>query len=230
MITIDNADSFGSNTGVTSVTKSFTVGAGTTMLIADAGWISAGVSGITWNGVSMTIFSDAPGNHRSFWLANPDVGTHDLVVSYGGTTTAMGGVISLKGTKTTTPGHSASATTGDAAGSSATATTSAAAGDLVVLTTYNDRSDVDPFSYTSGTQRWEFVDTGDGATGTGATYAGPTSGVVWSWSSHNTLRSGIAIVLSPGTDISKVSGVAEGSIGKINGLARASIGKVAGLA
>jgi hypothetical protein len=118
-IAIDSTSSGMASAG-TTVTVSHTVSGSQRMLVVGVATNGAVPSGVTFNGVAMTLKTsgNSGGNISSVWyLAAPDVGTFNIVVTKGsGVGTALGG-ISFTGADPVIGGSN------NASGTSATAST-----------------------------------------------------------------------------------------------------------
>ncbi|MCA9061772.1 MAG: DUF4347 domain-containing protein, partial [Planctomycetaceae bacterium] len=125
--------------GANSLTWSHTVNSGTDRVlyvqIAIDG-LGAGVNSVTYGGVALTQVGRGTGNHAvEIWrLIAPSVGTANVVISFGGTTAAAAGAMTLNGVDQSTP----NGTFVSASGTSTTASVnvSSATGDLVIDVQY----------------------------------------------------------------------------------------------
>lgn len=85
----------------TSYTFSHTVSSGSNrILLVTVGHLSGSISGVTWNGQSLTQYAnvsfDTPlGILATYYLINPDSGTHDIVVELAGQMIYEGGSMSI---------------------------------------------------------------------------------------------------------------------------------------
>lgn len=87
-ITLDVATQPAQSIGVTSQTTSVTLAGGNSILIVGINSGNASDATVTWNGVSMVLAGIAQKDNsvgddwgKLFYLINPDLGTHNLVVS-----------------------------------------------------------------------------------------------------------------------------------------------------
>lgn len=99
----DTVTAVGSLTGLTQMTVPHTVPVGglNKRLVVEAGWNdnSKNITGITWNGVALTQDFHRDVTQRQdldvYSLANPDTGTHDIVVTFAGTGGTAGRVVAF---------------------------------------------------------------------------------------------------------------------------------------
>lgn len=87
-------------TSASSVTFSKSVSATSTLLIVHI--TSSLVTGVTYAGVAMTL-STTTGQGSIYYLANPTIGTNNIVVSFSSATASAGSSISYAGTATSSP-------------------------------------------------------------------------------------------------------------------------------
>jgi len=143
-LAIDDDSSAYASGGGTSLTWSHTVSGSDRVLFVGCANRAAQPTGVTYNGDAMTsVFTDdRVGTYFvSGWvLINPDTGTHDIVVSYSGSTEERGGYgLSFTGAHQTTA--VGTPTTGDNYGTTSTIDVSAATGDIVVDILFHGAAD-----------------------------------------------------------------------------------------
>lgn len=191
MPTFDAASST-SGTGQTSLTWSHTctgteLALGVTVGLGDATIGNRTVSGVTYNGVSLTNAWAADDgtfcNSSGWYLKNPATGAHNIVVSIGGGGAQLGaaGGQSYTAVDQTTPTGTANSTTGS--GTTASVNVTSASGEVVIGGISSDAQGAGAITPT-GTQRWEVEDIGGDLSAAGQEYAGAgTVTVQWSQSS-----------------------------------------------
>jgi hypothetical protein len=176
-ITSNGTNTSAQTTGATSLTWSHTVASGTNRalfveLVIDG--LGASVTSLKYGGVDLTQVGRATGNHAvEIWcLLSPAVGTANVVVSFGTTTTpAAGGATTFNGVDQMAP-------TGTFAGASGTSTTASVTatsmnGNLVIDVTNWDNN---PVGFTIGSgQTQEWTQTSAVERGVSTTKAGATS-------------------------------------------------------
>ena len=169
-ITTNNV-STSTTSGATSLTWSHTVNSGTdrylivSLSLSDA---AGSVTGITYGGTALTLIGRYSSNHRvEMWrLVAPAVGTANVVASFGTSTAAVGGALTLNGVLQT-------GSLGTFVGASGTSTTptvtvSSALGELVLDTGYFETAPVATPSIDQDTQWNLSVGTSGGAASTAA--------------------------------------------------------------
>jgi len=100
-VTYDNSYANQQATTASSATESYTVGTGEHRYLLAFIKADNPISGVTYNGDAMTELTTSAGHpgvyattySYEFWLAEPDSGTHDLVVSFGSSKTTYNIVI-----------------------------------------------------------------------------------------------------------------------------------------
>jgi len=176
--------------GATSLTYSFTNSAGTLLVVcADIGSGFGGsgtITGITYNGVSMTSsVTRRNGNNADaqvglFYLLNPATGAHNVVVSATNTDAngiIISGAISFTGNDTSTPiKQSTAADDGGVNGTTASVNvTSTTSGNIVVDCANNGTS----MGTSSNTLTWKKnADAGDFGNNAASSYASSSGGTV----------------------------------------------------
>ena len=142
---------------------------------------SDAISGVTWDGVAMTLvgtqISGVESRVATIWrIINPPTGASNIVMTLSAGSSGYGGVTSYNNCHQTTPVRASGGATGTA--SPATVTVSSAANDLVVDAVQYEGSGTPPAVGAGQTSRW----TGDqgGWFGAGSTEAGAAS-VTMSW-------------------------------------------------
>lgn len=137
-----------------SITLAHTIGAGSDMMLVVGVCETSGTSdvltGVTYNGVAMTRFTNgfSAKNARvwMYYLANPAVGTHNIVASFSGTLVPSVGGISYSGVSAT-PDGGANNTSGPGASSVTVNLTTTADNCWIVGLAHADGASP---SYTSG--------------------------------------------------------------------------------
>lgn len=139
---------------------------------------ASSVSSVTYNGDALTLIGSAQrvsggsGNVRveQWKLANPDAGTHDIVVTLsGGVTTLVGGAVSFTGAHPDTAGLTGTQATATGASTAPTVNAASSVGDVVVDTMGIYNSGAALSAGASQTERWNVGATeGCGSTEPGA--------------------------------------------------------------
>lgn len=114
-VTFDQSTTFSFNSGVSTWTKSATLGGTATMVLVKLYITSASftISSVTWNGIAMTQIISYTASGRTlvlYGLANPATGTHNAVVTFSGPTSGNIAVASYIGAKSWVNAQSASGT------------------------------------------------------------------------------------------------------------------------
>ena len=222
---------------LTSKTWSHTVGAGENrLLLVGAGntFPNDNVTGVTFNGVALTKVTSRqiPGNRWiSVWyLLAPDSGTHDIVITYGDTQSAMGFAASYAGVSQGAMDASATAVTSSSAESITASVTTIADNCWTFMMAGATTS---PGTLSAGTATTKRA--GDGTYGYGVfdsngpkTPAGSRS-LQATWTGNQDAAAVIVSFAPFSTNIKKIASVSYASIKKILGVAIANVKKVSGL-
>lgn len=161
---LDAASTGQGGTG-TTLTIEHTVSAGSDLCLiagcgAEGSEAATDITGITWNGTPMTLgaktkYSGVNNSCGVFYLLDPDIGTHDLVITFNvgvDATARNGGVLTLSGV-------SGAEDTGDVAtGSSTTSSvtvTPITANAWIIDVASNSASSFDMTPASGQTERWE---------------------------------------------------------------------------
>ena len=121
---VDSQSFVDTNTNVASLTQSFTAGTADYMLVAHTAYeVDNTISGVTYNGVSMTalnIASDIAHNQNDsvqvFGLINPAAGAHNIVVTYSSNRQYEGGLMVVTFSGVTAVGNKVPVDTAGGAG------------------------------------------------------------------------------------------------------------------
>lgn len=200
------------------VNNGLTIGAGATALVATVtNAVGAGalatITGVTWNGVTMTLLStktqsDNLGQVSLYVLASPATGNHTLAVSFTGANTNASLAVdcaSFSGTDTTTANAFPTAnvvtdasTTGGAVYPATAFSVTTVNGDMVVGSFTNNTTDFS--TLTAGTFLRDDIGLNDGLVSWGFNAAaGTTTTFQWSGGSAGVICCGIAIrIAQPG--------------------------------
>jgi len=141
----------------TSWTVAHTVDSGTTLLVV-ASQEGGAISGITYNGVAMTLFVTAAvqSNKRSiYYLKNPAIGANNIIVTMNSTSDHGITAWNFSGNDTTTPMEGASAPGLD--GDSTTITTTVNGEYIVCCMATNNTGST--WTYSTGTKRLDSAST-----------------------------------------------------------------------
>lgn len=152
----DNVGSGGNNT---AVTFSHTVPAdGYNRMLVVGVACSGSVASVTWNGDALTKDKSQAngGSVAELWsLANPDTGTHDVVVTVGGTKAVAAGAVNLLYRKQTSYVDATGGSNGNARTVTANVTTTAPGSVIVGVVERDLPSGLPALTATDGTFRWE---------------------------------------------------------------------------
>lgn len=88
------------NSGTETYSKTLSTGTNNILLITIHNNGGGTITGITWNGVSLTKCSTAT---RLWYLLNPDSGTHDIIVTHGNAYTILGAYNHIENAKQQAP-------------------------------------------------------------------------------------------------------------------------------
>ena len=187
-VAIDSSSS-SSGSNVSSLTWSHTVSGANRLLvvgISRRAYGSVSVSSATYNGVALTNSGSVQAGSGDFsrseiwYLANPNTGTNNIVVTLsGGNDWIEAGAMSFTGVNQTTP-LGAFASNSGTSGTSASVNVSSATGDIVIDTLTFWNASLDATKGASQTLRWTVSSDGSWK-GRGSTASGGNSVTAMSW-------------------------------------------------
>lgn len=154
-----DAVSTASGNGVTSISWSHTC-TGTDRALFVGMSHSGTITGVTYNGVAMTLVNEAvPGDgaYKAAWwkLSNPASGANTVVVSFSASATGEGGAFSVTGAHQTTASLSSGAATSTGLDATPTITITSASGDMVLGMTASNQAFAPVAPGTGGTELWD---------------------------------------------------------------------------